>query len=82
MLSGLIWVQTVCKSYQQTTLVGNEFMCKHSYILRLEIYFLVCVLLCVHALCIGAAKTLARLRDCAGEPSSLAAAISTIISRA
>ena len=24
MLSGLIWVQTVCKDYQQTTLVGKE----------------------------------------------------------
>ena len=24
-LLGLIWVQTVCKSYQQTALVGNEF---------------------------------------------------------
>ena len=24
-MSGLIWVQTVCKSYQQTTLVGKEF---------------------------------------------------------
>ena len=24
--SGLIWVQTVCKGYQQTTLVGNELM--------------------------------------------------------
>ena len=23
-LSGLIWVQTVCKGYQQTTLVGKE----------------------------------------------------------
>ena len=23
-LSGLIWVQCVCKGYQQTTLVGNE----------------------------------------------------------
>ena len=23
-LSGLIWVQPVCKGYQQTTLVGNE----------------------------------------------------------
>ena len=23
-MSGLIWVQTVCKSYQQTTLVGKE----------------------------------------------------------
>ena len=23
-LSGLIWVQTVCKGYQQMTLVGNE----------------------------------------------------------
>ena len=23
-LSGLIWVQTVCKSYQQTTLVGKD----------------------------------------------------------
>ena len=23
-LSGLIWVQSVCKGYQQTTLVGNE----------------------------------------------------------
>ena len=23
-LSGLIWVQTVCKSYQRTTLLGNE----------------------------------------------------------
>ena len=23
-MSGLIWLQTVCKSYQQTTLVGNE----------------------------------------------------------
>ena len=25
-LSGLIWVQTVCKGYQQTTLVGKELM--------------------------------------------------------
>ena len=25
-LSGLIWFQTVCKSYQQTTLVGNELI--------------------------------------------------------
>ena len=25
-LSGLIWVQTVCKGFQQTTLVGNELM--------------------------------------------------------
>ena len=24
-LSGLIWFQIVCKSYQQTTLVGKEF---------------------------------------------------------
>ena len=24
-LFGLIWVQTVCKSYQQTTLIGKEF---------------------------------------------------------
>ena len=24
-MSSLIWVQTVCKSYQQTTLVGKEF---------------------------------------------------------
>ena len=23
-LSGLIWIQTVCKRYQQMTLVGNE----------------------------------------------------------
>ena len=23
--SGLIWVQTVCKGYQQTTLVGKDF---------------------------------------------------------
>ena len=23
-MSGLIWVQTVCKGYQQTTLVGKE----------------------------------------------------------
>ena len=23
-MSGLIWVQSFCKSYQQTTLVGNE----------------------------------------------------------
>ena len=23
-LSGLIWVQTVCKGYQQTTLTGKE----------------------------------------------------------
>ena len=23
-LSGLIWVQSVCKGYQQTALVGNE----------------------------------------------------------
>ena len=26
-MSGLIWVQTVCKVYQQTTLVGKEFNC-------------------------------------------------------
>ena len=25
-LSSLIWVQIVCKHYQQTTLVSNEFM--------------------------------------------------------
>ena len=25
-LLGLIWVKAVCKSYQQTTLVGNELM--------------------------------------------------------
>ena len=25
-LSGLIWVQPVCKGYEQTTLVGKEFM--------------------------------------------------------
>ena len=25
-LSGLIWVQSVCKGYEQTTLVGNELM--------------------------------------------------------
>ena len=23
-LSGLIWIQSVCKSYEQTTLIGNE----------------------------------------------------------
>ena len=27
-LSGLIWVQTVCKDYQQRTLVGKEFRLK------------------------------------------------------
>ena len=32
-LSGLICVQTVCKSYQQTTLVGKELMtCWHSLV--------------------------------------------------
>ena len=25
-LSGLIWVQIVCKDYQQTTLISKEFM--------------------------------------------------------
>ena len=33
-LSVLIWVQTVCKGYQQTTLVGADFLLqnsKHSY---------------------------------------------------
>ena len=25
-MSGLIWVQTVCKGYQQTTLVGSELI--------------------------------------------------------
>ena len=25
-LSGLIWIQTVCKGYQQTTLLGKELM--------------------------------------------------------
>ena len=31
-LSGLIWVQTVCKSYQQTTLVGKELnTAKHPF---------------------------------------------------
>ena len=25
-MSGLIWVQTVCKGYQQMTLVGKELM--------------------------------------------------------
>ena len=29
-LSGLIWVQTVCIGYQQTTLVGKEFMLYHA----------------------------------------------------
>ena len=29
-LSGLIWVQTVCKGYQQTTLVGKEFTIRQS----------------------------------------------------
>ena len=28
-LSGLIWVQTVCKGYQQTTLVSKELTCSH-----------------------------------------------------
>ena len=30
-LSGLIWVQTVCKGYQQTTLVGIEFLTVKSF---------------------------------------------------
>ena len=25
-LSGLIWIQIICKGYQQTTLVSNKFM--------------------------------------------------------
>ena len=25
-MPGLIWIQIVCKGYQQTTLVGKEFM--------------------------------------------------------
>ena len=28
-LSGLIWIQTVCKDYLQTTLVDKEFMLQH-----------------------------------------------------
>ena len=27
-LSGLIWVQSVCKCYERTTLVGNKSVCK------------------------------------------------------
>ena len=42
LLSGLIWVQTVCKSYRQTaTLVGNASSqsCMHSYAVVLDFKF-------------------------------------------
>ena len=28
-MSGLIWVQTVCKGYRQTTIRNSEFVCVH-----------------------------------------------------
>ena len=31
-LSGLIWVQTVCKCYQQTTLAGKELKCNPGFV--------------------------------------------------
>ena len=30
-LSGLIWIQSVCKGYEPTTLVGNELKCLRKY---------------------------------------------------
>ena len=39
MLSGLIWVQTVCKSYQQMSLVGEE--------LTIHLYFTMLLFLCI-----------------------------------
>ena len=36
---GLIWVQTVCKSYQQTTLVGKESIQTRKEVLDVDISF-------------------------------------------
>ena len=38
-LSGLIWVQTVCKVYQQTTQVGNDFIVVYFQLATSETWF-------------------------------------------
>ena len=41
-LSGLIWVQNVCKGYQQTTPAGKELKCNPGFvpdILKFRLYF-------------------------------------------
>ena len=35
---GLVWVQTVCKSYKQATLVGKELMCNNYYMNIIQVY--------------------------------------------
>ena len=39
-LSGVIWVQTVCKSYQQTTLVVNPYPANIFGLKKLSAYYI------------------------------------------
>ena len=38
-LSGLIWVQSVCEGYEQRTLVGNELILKMTSVISKDSYF-------------------------------------------